>query len=82
MNIFVIQILIIGDLFIDYTLRRNFNDSIGHGLDKLVVMGSEKDGPAKINRPIIHRSYGLKVQVIGGFIQKQGMGMPKQSLGQ
>ena len=48
---------------------REFDDTVGHGVDKLVVVRGEEDVAAEALQIIVEGLDGLHVQVVGGSVR-------------
>ena len=47
------------------------DDSVGDGLDELVVVGCEEHVPFKAHQPFVDRCDGFQIQMVGRLIQHQ-----------
>ena len=49
----------------------DFNDPLGHPVQKNSVVGNNRQGAGKIRKELFQPFKGGQIQMIGGFIQKQ-----------
>ena len=68
---FVSQVFIEQHLPVDKAVRRDFDDAISQGLDKLVVLRRKKQCSGKILQAFVERRDRFHIQVVGGFIHHQ-----------
>ena len=53
----VVDIVIIGHQLVDGSLWCQFNDTVGHGIDELMVVGSEQDVALEVDQIIVECLY-------------------------
>ena len=58
------------------------DDSVGDGLDELVVVGCEEHVPFKAHQPFVDRCDGFQIQMVGRLIQHQHVGAVEHHAGQ
>ncbi len=59
-----------------------FGNTAGHVLQEAPIVGNEDDGAGEIGQLFFQPGDSRDVQVVGGLVQQQDVGLADQSLGQ
>src|SRR3712207_8385007 len=55
----------------DGTLGREFDDAVGHGLDKLVVVAGKEDVALELREVVVKGLNAFEVEVVGGRVENR-----------
>lgn len=75
------DVVLVVHQFVDGTVGGQFDDAVGHGVDKLVVVAGEEDVAAIELEVVVEGLDALHVQVVGGGIEDQAVGAGKLHTG-
>ena len=71
----VVDVVFVAHEFVDGAVGREFDDTVGHGVDKLVVVRGEEDVAAEALQVVVESLDGLHVQVVGGGVEDEAVGI-------
>ena len=72
---FIVDVVIVGHQFVDGALRRQFDDTVCHGVDELVVVRGEEDIALKLDEVVVESLDALEVQMVRGRVENQAVGV-------
>ncbi len=71
---FGFQVFVKGGHPVNDPIGGYLDDSVGNGLDELMVMGGKEDIALKVDEPVVEGGDRLQIQVVGGLVQKKDVG--------
>lgn len=81
-HFFAFNILIKGHKPVNDTMGCQFNNPVDHCIDKFVVMGGENYYLLEFDQAVVQGGDGFQIQVVGGFVQDQNIGVGQHHPGQ
>lgn len=69
----IINVVIVSHQLIDSSFRREFDDTVGNGVDELMVVGREDDIALELYQVVVERLNGFKVKVVRWRVEDQAV---------
>ena len=79
---FGFQVFVKGGHPVNDPIGGYLDDSVGNGLDELMVMGGKEDIALKVDEPVVEGGDRFQIQVVGGLVQKKDVGARQHHLGE
>ena len=76
------QVVVVVALVQDYALRFDGEDAGCHLVEEGPVVGGEQDAAAKAAQVILKPQVGFQVQVVGGLVKEEQVGLAEENPGQ
>ena len=71
----IIDVVVVVHELVDGAFGRKLDDAVGDRLDKLMVVAGEDDVALKLNQVVVESLDGLQVQVVGGRVEDEAVGV-------
>ena len=65
LDLLVVDVVIVVHQLVDGAVGREFDDAVGDGLDKLMVVGSKQNVSLELNKVVVESLNRLEVEVVG-----------------
>ena len=72
---FIVDVIVVGHQFVDSALWCQFDDTVGNGVDELMVVGREDDIALELYQVVVERLNGFKVKVVRWRVEDQAVGV-------